>query len=61
MAKAYSQIIQDLLLTPEWLVERTTNLLPKKEKNMDTQELQANCMSANNFHDPNISHHTQIV
>ena len=32
MAKAYSQIMQDPSLTPEWLVEGTTNLLPKKEE-----------------------------
>ena len=32
MARAYSQIMQDPLLTPEWLVEGTTNLLPKKEE-----------------------------
>ena len=28
---------------------------------MDPQELQANCMSANNFQDPNISNYRQIV
>ena len=32
MAKAYSQIMQDPSLTPEWLVEGTTNLLSKKEE-----------------------------
>ena len=32
MAKAYAQIMQDPSLTPEWLVEGTTNLLPKKEE-----------------------------
>ena len=32
MAKAYSQIMQDPSLTPECLVEGTTNLLPKKEE-----------------------------
>ena len=32
MAKAYSQIMQDPSLTPEWLVEGTTNILPKKEE-----------------------------
>ena len=32
MAKAYSQIMQDPSLTLEWLVEGTTNLLPKKEE-----------------------------
>ena len=32
MAKAYSQIMQDPSLTPEWLVEGTTDLLPKKEE-----------------------------
>ena len=31
-ANAYSQIMQDPSLTPEWLVEGTTNLLPKKEE-----------------------------
>ena len=28
MGKAYSQIMQDPSLTPEWLVEGTTNLVP---------------------------------
>ena len=32
MVKAYSRIMQDPSLTPEWLVEGTTNLLPKKEE-----------------------------
>ena len=32
MAKAYSQIMQDPSPTLEWLVEGTTNLLPKKEE-----------------------------
>ena len=32
MAKAYSQIMQDPSLTPEWLVEGTTNLLPQKDE-----------------------------
>ena len=32
IAKAYSQIMQDPSLTPEWLGEGTTNLLPKKEE-----------------------------
>ena len=32
-----------------------------ERRNLDPKELQANCMSANNFQDPNISHHTQIV
>ena len=32
MAKAYSQIMQDPSPTPDWLVEGTTNLLPKKEE-----------------------------
>ena len=32
MARAYSQIIQDPSLTPEWLVEGATTLLPKKEE-----------------------------
>ena len=32
MAKAYSRIMQDPSLTPEWLAEGTTNLLPKKEE-----------------------------
>ena len=32
MVKAYSQIMQDPSLTPEWLVEGTTNLLSKKEE-----------------------------
>ena len=30
-------------------------------RNLDPQELQANCMSANNFQDPNISNYRQIV
>ena len=34
MAKAYSQIMQDPSLTPEWLVEGTTNLPPKKEETL---------------------------
>ena len=61
IAKAYSRIMQDPSLTPEWLVEGTTNLLPKKEETWIPQELQANCMSANNFHDPNFSNYRQIV
>ena len=32
IAKAYSRIMQDPSLTPEWLVEGTTKLLPKKEE-----------------------------
>ena len=32
MAEAYSEIIKDLKQTPDWLVERATNLLPKKEE-----------------------------
>ena len=32
MAKPYSQIMQDPSLTPEWLVEGTTNLFPKKKE-----------------------------
>ena len=36
-------------------------LTPQERRNLDLQELQASCMSANNFQDPNISHHRQIV
>ena len=32
IAKAYSQIMHNPTLTPEWLVEGTNNLLPKKEE-----------------------------
>ena len=32
MAEAYSEIIKDPKQTPDWLVEGTTNLLPKKEE-----------------------------
>ena len=36
-------------------------LTPLEGRNLDPQELQANCMSANNFQDPNISNYRQIV
>ena len=32
MTEAYSVIIQDPKQTPDWLIHRTTNLLPKKEE-----------------------------
>ena len=32
MAEAYSEIVQDPKQTPDWLVEGSTNLLPKKEE-----------------------------
>ena len=32
MTEAYSEIIKDMRQTPDWLVEGTTNLLPKKEE-----------------------------
>ena len=61
MAEAYSEIIKDPKQTPDWLVEGATNLLPKREENMDPLELQANSMSANHLQDPDISHHRQAV
>ena len=32
MTEAYSEIVKDPKQTPDWLVEGTTNLLPKKEE-----------------------------
>ena len=32
MAEAYSEIMKDLKKTTEWLIEGSTNLLPKKEE-----------------------------
>ena len=32
MAETYSEIMKDPKQTPDWLVEGTTNLLPKKEE-----------------------------
>ena len=32
MAEAYSEIIKDPKKTPEWLIEESTNLPPKKEE-----------------------------
>ena len=32
MAEAYSGIVKNPYQTPDWLVEGTTNLLPKKEE-----------------------------
>ena len=56
MAEAYLEIIKDPKQTPDWLVEGDTNLLPKKKRNMDHKELQANSMTANHLQDPDISH-----
>ena len=37
MTEAYSEIIKDPKQTPDWLVEGTTNLLPKKEETWITK------------------------
>ena len=50
MAEAYSENIKDPKQTPDWLVKGPTNLLPKKEENMDHQELHVISMSANHLH-----------
>ena len=56
LAEAYSEVIKDPKQTPDWLVG-AINLLPKKGRNMDPLELQADSVSANHLQDPDISHH----
>ena len=57
MAEAYSEITKDPKQTPDWLVDRATNLLPKKEETWIPKNYMPIACLLTHLQDPDISDH----